>query len=125
MEPDIQAPTYILVIQSQTLLFSTILQATWIHILGPYPPGAGTLKYTLNTDCPSQSDLQTSVGDLMDDQAMADRPPSEVGSSQEMTENLDGLRRCVSDDVSKGPGMKERESWKLLARLVDILDDVL
>ena len=27
-------------------LFSTILQATWMHILGLYPPGAGTLKYT-------------------------------------------------------------------------------
>jgi len=56
----------------------------------------------LNTDCPSQSDLQTSDVYSIDDEAMADRLPAglvDVGSSQEMTENLDGLRRFVSDDV--------------------------
>ena len=33
-------------IQSQTLLFSTILQATPKHILSPYSPGASTLQYS-------------------------------------------------------------------------------
>jgi len=33
IEPEIQAQTHILMIQSQTLLFSTILQATQMHIL--------------------------------------------------------------------------------------------
>ena len=32
-------------IQSQTLLFSTIPQATQMHKLTPYSPGAGTLQY--------------------------------------------------------------------------------
>ena len=34
-------------IQSQTLLFSTITQATQMHKLSPYSPGAGTLQYTI------------------------------------------------------------------------------
>src|SRR5882724_233397 len=42
----IQAQTHILLIQSQTLLFSTIPQATQMHKLSPYSPGAGTLQYT-------------------------------------------------------------------------------
>src|SRR5882724_8412212 len=33
-------------IQNQTLLFSTILQATQVHILSPYSPGASTLQYS-------------------------------------------------------------------------------
>jgi len=33
-------------IQSQILLFSTILQATQMHILSPYSPGASTLQYS-------------------------------------------------------------------------------
>src|SRR5882724_12860860 len=45
--PKIQAQTHILMIQSQTLLFSTILQATQMHILSPYSPGASTLKYNV------------------------------------------------------------------------------
>src|SRR5882724_5970072 len=39
-------------IQSQTLLFSTILQATQMHILSPYSPGASTLKYTMHAHMP-------------------------------------------------------------------------
>jgi len=27
-------------------IFSTIIRAPWMHISGPYPPGAGTLKYS-------------------------------------------------------------------------------
>src|SRR5882724_8515316 len=46
MNPKIQSQTHILMIQSQTLLFSPILQATQMHILSPYSPGAGTLQYT-------------------------------------------------------------------------------
>src|SRR5882724_4548453 len=46
MNPKIQSQTHILMIQSQTLLFSTILQATQMHILSPYSPGACTLQYT-------------------------------------------------------------------------------
>jgi len=34
-----------LMIQSQTLLFSTFPQATQMHKLSPYSPGAGTLQY--------------------------------------------------------------------------------
>src|SRR5882672_10751600 len=47
VEPEIQAETYILLIQSPTSLFSTIVQATRMHIFGSYPPGASTLKYTI------------------------------------------------------------------------------
>ena len=37
-------------IQSQTLLFSTFPQATQMHKLSPYSPGAGTLQYTMSSD---------------------------------------------------------------------------
>src|SRR5882724_8538987 len=46
VQSEIQAQTYILMIQSQTLLFSTFPQATQMHKLSPYSPGAGTLQYT-------------------------------------------------------------------------------
>jgi len=39
---EVEAKAYILLIQSQTLLFSAIFQAIQIHI---YPPRAGALKY--------------------------------------------------------------------------------
>ena len=74
MEPEIQAETDILLIPSPTFLFlhncpshsdayfrliSSWSQHLAIHLLP-----------TLNTDCPSQSDVQTSDEDSMDDEAM-------------------------------------------------------
>src|SRR5882724_3876280 len=50
-------------IQSQTLVFSTILQATQMHILGPYPPGAGTLQYSM--DPPSEPDPMPASPELI------------------------------------------------------------
>src|SRR5882724_6956168 len=50
VESKIQAQTHILMIQSQTLLFSTFPQATQMHKLSPYSRGAGTLQYTMSSD---------------------------------------------------------------------------
>ena len=103
MELEIQAQTYILVISKSDpfVLHNPLSHSdayTWpISTWSRY--SAIHLLPNLNTDCPSQSDLQTSDVDLID---MADRLPAglvEVGLSQEMTENLDCLGRCVSDDV--------------------------
>jgi len=47
VELEIQAKKYILLIESLTSLFSTIVQATQMHICSSYPPGAGTLQYNI------------------------------------------------------------------------------
>src|SRR5882724_2839296 len=58
VQSKIQAQTHILMIQSQTLLFSTFPQATQMHKLSPYSPGACTLQYNVPESYTSTSRLE-------------------------------------------------------------------
>src|SRR5882724_9123727 len=84
-------------IQSQNLLFSTFPQATQMHKLSPYSPGAGTLQYTSQLKIltvPSQSNVQTNECNLMDMEDSVDMVQKRHNHSAGMHKNAQGRPRA-------------------------------